>query len=95
MAGGGAAGAFSRAALQRLMWDEVGLERDADGLRRAAEVIAVWRGQQRTPLSEHDFEDENLLLVAAWVVAAAQARTASVGAHFRSDDARVTAAVSA
>ncbi len=77
---------LSRAALQELLWDDAGLVRDETGLGHAASVIALWRGQQRTPVTEHDLEDENLLLVAEHLVAAARARRASVGAHFRSDD---------
>lgn len=77
---------FSRRALQQLMWEHAGLVRDEDGLGHAASLIAHWRAQLRTPVSEHDFEDENLLLLAARVVAAARARRESVGAHFRSDD---------
>jgi len=84
--------AFAREALQELLWDDAGLVRDEAGLGHAASVIAAWRGQHRTPSTEHDFEDENLLLVAERLVAAARARSASVGAHFRSDDPAVTAA---
>ncbi|MDR7186557.1 L-aspartate oxidase [Microbacterium trichothecenolyticum] len=77
--------AFSRAALQELLWADAGLVRDEAGLGHAASVISTWRVQQRTPVTEHDFEDENLLLVAEHLVAAALARRESVGAHFRSD----------
>jgi L-aspartate oxidase len=78
---------FSRAALQELMWQDAGLVRDEAGLGHAASVIAYWRAQPRDPRTEHDFEDENLLLVAERAVAAARARRASVGAHYRSDPA--------
>ncbi|GAA2970132.1 hypothetical protein GCM10010460_00640 [Microbacterium terrae] len=78
--------AFSRRALQDLLWEHAGLVRDESGLAHAASVIAGWQGEARAPHSEHDFEDENLLLVAAALVAAARARRGSVGAHFRSDD---------
>ena len=78
--------AFSREDLQELLWDEAGLVRDETGLGHAASVIAHWREQHRTPVTERDLEDENLLLVAEHLVAAARARRASVGAHFRSDD---------
>ncbi|WP_194395746.1 L-aspartate oxidase [Microbacterium atlanticum] len=76
---------FSRAALQELLWAEAGLVRDAAGLEHAASVIAGWRAQERVPVREHEVEDENLLLVAERLVAAALARRESVGAHFRAD----------
>ena len=77
---------FTRRALQELMWEHVGLVRDEEGLGHAASVIAHWLAKPRTPVAEHGYEDENLLLVAAEVVAAARARRQSVGAHFRADD---------
>ncbi|WP_136585275.1 L-aspartate oxidase [Microbacterium hydrothermale] len=84
--------AFSRAALQQLMWDHAGLERDAAGLDRAASTLAAWAAQS-VPRS---IEDDNLLLLATRVVDAARARTTSVGAHFRSDAAgSLTAAAAA
>jgi len=81
--------AFSRAALQRLMWAEAGLVRDAAGLAHAAGVLAAW-ADDRQPRS---LEDRNLLLVASHVVGAARARATSVGAHFRSDAPDVAAPV--
>ena len=68
------------------MWEHAGLVRDEEGLWHAASVIAHWLAKPRTPVAEHEYEDENLLLVAAEVVAAARARRQSVGAHFRADD---------
>jgi L-aspartate oxidase len=79
--------AFSRATLQALMWEHAGLVRDEAGLAHAASVIAGWRAQGRTPCTEREREDENLLLVAEGLVAAARARRASVGTHHRSDAA--------
>lgn len=81
-----AAPRFSREALQELMWEDAGLVRDERGLARAAEVIAAWRGGIRTPRTEAELEDENLLIVAEALVAAARVRRESVGAHFRSDE---------
>lgn len=81
---------FSRPALQDLMWSHAGLVRDAEGLARAAAVIARWRSESRVPRTEFEFENENLLLVAEKVVAAARARTESVGAHYRRDTAPQT-----
>ncbi|MDL9980831.1 L-aspartate oxidase [Microbacterium sp. ASV49] len=88
-------GPFSREALQELMWADAGLVRDDAGLRRAASTIADWRAEARPRDTARDLEDDNLLLVAENVVAAALARTESVGAHYRSDavspsDARAT-----
>ena len=76
-----AAPPFTRAALQQLMWTDAGLMRDAAGLTRAAVILAAWR----TAGAALGVEDANLLLVASHVVDAALRRTASVGAHFRSD----------
>lgn len=81
-----AAPPFSRAALQNLLWEDAGLVRDTAGLAHAATVLAGWRAAPRTPSTEAEYEDENLLDVAAALVAAAQARRSSVGAHARSDD---------
>lgn len=83
--GGVGAPAFSRAALQQLMWEHAGLVRDEDGLTEAASVLAAWRALPRTPRTEAELEDENLLVVAAAMVDAALRRRTSVGAHFRSD----------
>ncbi|KRB39111.1 L-aspartate oxidase [Microbacterium sp. Root180] len=88
----GDAPAFSRAALQTLMWDEAGLVRDEAGLGHAAAVIARWRAGIRAPQTEAEYEDENLLVLAESLVAAARARRESVGAHFRRDAAPAPAA---
>ena len=78
--------AFTRAALQQLMWEEVGVMRSAAGLTRALAVLTAWRASSRpAPTTVAAFEEENLLTVAAEVAASALARTGSVGAHHRSD----------
>jgi L-aspartate oxidase len=77
---------FSRTALQQLLWEDAGLVRDAAGLEHAASVIAAWRVAHRAPVTEAEFEDENLLLVGEQLVAAALRRRESVGAHYRSDE---------
>ena len=89
---GESAGPFTRTALQELMWEDAGLVRDARGLEHAASVIAAWRAHQRTPEAEVDFENENLLVVAEQLVAAALRRRESVGAHYRRDDPTENAA---
>lgn len=75
---------FSRAALQRLMWDEVGLLRSHDGLVAAVETTRGWLATLPSPTSTPDLEDAALLQVAEATASAALARTASVGAHFLS-----------
>lgn len=81
-----AAPEFSRAALQDLLWEDAGLVRDEGGLSHAASVIAAWRADADEPATETGFEDRNLQLVAAALVAAALARRESVGAHARRDE---------
>ncbi|MGC5170827.1 L-aspartate oxidase [Microbacterium sp. DT81.1] len=83
--GAGGVPPFSRDALQALMWEDAGLVRDKTGLAHAARILAAWSATPRIPVTEAEFEDENLLQVATALVAAARARRVSVGAHFRSD----------
>jgi len=71
-----------RARLQRLMWEHVGLERDAAGLTAAADQLAGWRADGDTV---HDLENRNLLDLARAMTAAALARDESRGAHHRRD----------
>ncbi|GAT72564.1 aspartate oxidase [Microbacterium sp. HM58-2] len=73
---------FGRDALQRLMWDEVGLLRTSEGLARAAEAIRGWRAAASAPATLAEHEDANLLLLAEATASAALARTGSVGAHY-------------
>ncbi len=84
--GGPAHGPFSRRALQRLMWDAVGLARDAEGLTDAIAAFDDWSVRLPAPADRAAHEDANLLLLARVCARAALARTASVGAHFRRDD---------
>ncbi len=79
--------AFSRCALQSLLWDHVGLERDAAGLAHAAAVVDAWlaAAPSDAPTTVAAIEDRNLLDVARAMVTAAQARTESRGAHSRRD----------
>jgi L-aspartate oxidase len=76
------AAVVERAALQDVMWREVGIFRDAEGLARAASSLAEWRGAGDSVAA---LEDANLLTIARVMVAAAAARRESRGAHFRSD----------
>ncbi|WP_022890647.1 L-aspartate oxidase [Agromyces italicus] len=73
-----------RAALQALMWEHVGLERDEQGLAEASVRLDGWSAP--APVDRRSAEDRNLLDLARLTVAAALARRASAGAHFRTDD---------
>jgi L-aspartate oxidase len=76
------AGSMERLALQTLMWNAVGIERDALGLEAAQKRLDHW---QAPGASVHDLETANLLALARVMVAAALARCESRGAHFRED----------
>ncbi len=67
--------------LRQLMWDEAGLVRSGEGLRRALDGIdAIGR---RMPIGAGELG--SLVTVARLVARAALARTESRGAHFRTD----------
>lgn len=74
---------FDRAALQRIMWERVGLLRDEAGLRAASADLD--RMIAPPALDRRSVEDRNLLDLARLTVAGALARTESRGAHSRSD----------
>jgi L-aspartate oxidase len=76
---------FSRAALKRLMWRNVGIVREADGLSSALHQLAAWTRDQPEPATVADYEDANLLIVGALLTAAALLREESRGAHARTD----------
>jgi fumarate reductase flavoprotein subunit len=85
-----------RDGLHRLMWDDAGILRDAEGLNRAETGLAELAVElHRTGISGvslafnltwHDWLNlDSLILVSRSIVAAAKAREDSQGAHFRSD----------
>jgi L-aspartate oxidase len=74
-----------RAALQGLMWDDVGIVRDGDGLQAAAARLAAWRAAQAEPSDRASHELANLLLTGQLMAEAALMREESRGAHYRSD----------
>lgn len=87
-----AAPAWSRDALQTLMWDAVGLVRDGAHLADAIATLDAWDAASADPTDRASHEDANLLLIARACARAAAARTVSVGAHYRSDDPATPAA---
>ena len=85
-----------REALYEVMWNDVGILRDANGLARAKDEIASLRARLaqtgvadadlRYNLTWHDWLNlDSLLAVSESIRAAAEARTDSRGAHFRED----------
>jgi len=85
-----------REGLYRVMWDDVGILRDAAGLARAdSQLVAldeelrgigVAAGDLRYNLTWHDWLNlASLISVSRAICAAALARTDSRGAHFRED----------
>ena len=85
-----------RESLYRIMWEDVGILRDAKGLARGEQALQDLEAQLRETgidardlrynLSWHDWLNlENLISVSRAICAAAQARTDSRGAHFRED----------
>ncbi|MFJ6155678.1 L-aspartate oxidase [Pseudarthrobacter sp. NPDC092200] len=88
--GGGMETPFSRDALRRLMTAKAGVLRNGVLLGEAAETLGRWAavvlpGTATAGADPRDHEDRNLLLAAQLLVAAALERTASLGAHYRSD----------
>ena len=75
-----------QARLRRLMWDEVGLVRSGEGLRRALAELAGIDAAAAAP------ETRSLLTAGRLVATAALARTESRGAHFRADHPALDAA---
>ncbi|CAN5361581.1 L-aspartate oxidase [soil metagenome] len=73
---------FTRAQLQRLLWDAAGVYRDAGTLAAADAALSEFLPDLT---SVHGRENANLLLLGRLIVASALAREESRGAHYRSD----------
>lgn len=76
---------FSLEDVQQSMWDNVGLAREADGLRVACKQLDSWAATARTVSGRDGWELSNLLLVGRLIATAALARNESRGAHYRVD----------
>ena len=85
-----------RDSLSELMWNDVGILRNADGLQRAVQKLAlleedlsavgVGQGGRDFTLAWHDWLNlKNLIAVSRVIATAALARENSRGAHFRED----------
>jgi L-aspartate oxidase len=73
------------AEVRKIMWEDAGLLRDAEGLKRAqARLDALVRGIPRG-YSRRAVEARSLFTVAFVIVASALGREESRGAHYRND----------
>ena len=79
-----AGAAPSHTAVQTLMWDNVGIERNARGLGEATATTGSWRATSEA-LTRPAFEERQMANLARLMLAAATAREESRGAHYRSD----------
>ncbi|QDU41539.1 L-aspartate oxidase [Maioricimonas rarisocia] len=73
--------------LSSIMWRNVGIRRDAEGLRSAAEQVDFWDRyvSQREFNTVEGWELQNMLLVARLMIESALVREESRGVHYRSD----------
>jgi len=81
----GSVPAPSFTSLQQLTWNNIGVIRDADGLSRAADILAAWQHKLPPPNDRPFHELHNLVLTGRMIAEAALLREESRGAHFRSD----------
>ncbi|MDD5126599.1 MAG: L-aspartate oxidase [Dehalococcoidales bacterium] len=72
-------------ALQQVMWENVGVIRNREGLTRAAATLATWQKSLPAPADRPSYEMHHLVLTARLVTEAASLREESRGAHFRDD----------
>jgi L-aspartate oxidase len=74
------------ATLRRVMWDDVGIVRDAAGLARAVRaILALEDGLGERPLTRAGLEARNMLFAGRLVAESALRRGESRGSHFRAD----------
>ncbi|CAA7599921.1 L-aspartate oxidase [Acididesulfobacillus acetoxydans] len=74
-----------RSALQRLMWDKVGIQRRGGDLADAVATLEAWAGGFSPSAEEKDLELVNMLTVGWLMAKSALARRESRGAHYRAD----------
>jgi L-aspartate oxidase len=75
----------SLSALQELLWDKVGIIRDAGGMNEAGDVLAAWEDMLPPPVDRPSHELCNLIMTGHLMTEAALIREESRGAHSRSD----------
>jgi len=76
---------LSLSALQQLHWDNVGIIRNREGLKEAADILSAWQNSLPQPTDRPSYELSNLIMTGRLMTEAALLREESRGAHFRSD----------
>jgi len=71
--------------IQDLMWNRVGILRDAAGLEKATELLLAWNRDDLSMQCVADFETANILSIGTAIAKAAKDRLESRGAHNRTD----------
>ena len=84
-AGGAASPPPNREDVQRLMWEQVGIERDAAGLADAAARLAAFEAALPSHRTREDHELRSFITCGRLAAAAALLREESRGAHYRRD----------
>ena len=79
------AGADGLSAVQHLMWEQVGIVREGESLRRACATLSAWQATLPDAVDRPTHELANLLLCGRLVAEAALQREESRGAHYRRD----------
>lgn len=72
-------------AVQRMMWASAGIERSANGLAAGIDEAESWPVADSGTRAREPFEDRQMATLARLMLCAAESRTESRGAHFRSD----------
>jgi L-aspartate oxidase len=81
----GEAPPLAREALQSLMWDDVGIVRSGESLRRATAVLSAWQSMVPAVTDRPSQELADLLTCSRLVAESALRREESRGAHYRTD----------
>jgi L-aspartate oxidase len=76
---------LSHKALQTLLWDNVGIVRNAGGLAEAVDTLGTWQHSLPVLKDRQSYELANMVLTGRLMAEAALLREESRGAHFRSD----------
>ncbi len=72
-------------ALQNLLWNNVGIVRDGEGLKEAINILGSWEQSLPQPTTRQSFELANLITTGRLMAEAALLREESRGAHYRTD----------